>query len=136
MSMYNPYEQYRQTQVATASQGSLILMLYDAALRNLRIAVESIKDKKINEANNALIKSQEIITELNVTLNMDCGDVAQRLRSIYSYTHRRLVEANISKNAKIVEEVILLLSELNEAWKAIIRKGKVESPTGGIDSGV
>lgn len=136
MSMLNPYEQYKQTQVATASQGSLILMLYDAALRQLRISTESMKNKKVNEANNALIKSQEIIMELNVSLNMDAGDIALKLRSLYLYIHGRLIEANVHKDVKIVEEVIVLLSGLKEAWDTIIRKGKATPPVGGIDSGI
>ena len=136
MSMYNPYEQYKQTQVATASQGSLILMLYDAALRNLRIAVQSIKNKKVNEAHRALIKCQDIIMELNLSLNMDSGEMAENLRSLYVYIHERLIEANVHKDIKILEEIIALLSGLHEAWDTIIRKGKPMSPTGGVNSGV
>ena len=135
MSMNNPYEQYKQTQVATASQGSLILMLYDAALGNLRIAAESIKNKKVSEEHGALIKCQDIVMELNLSLNMDSGDMAQKLRSLYVYMHERLIQANVRKDVKIVEEVIVLLSNLYEAWNGIIRKGKAAPPTGGINSG-
>lgn len=126
--MANPYENYRRTQIETASPGRLLLMLYEGALKNLRLAQASIGAKKINQAHNHLIKAQEIVTELNLDLNMDAGDIAKNLRNLYVYIHQRLVEANIKKDAEIIQEAIDLLSELKEAWDAIILKNKSATP--------
>ncbi|HMM19539.1 MAG TPA: flagellar export chaperone FliS [Selenomonadales bacterium] len=120
----NPYEQYKRTQFETASQGRLILMLYDGVLKNLRIAQTSIVNKKPMAANTSLKKAQDIILELNLTLNMDAGEIAQHLRGLYSYIHQRLIEANMKKDAAIVQEAIDLLSELKEAWETIILKAR------------
>lgn len=136
MSHHNPYEQYRQTQISTASQGALILMLYDAAIRNLHRAQSAMEDKKISEAHAALLKTQDIITELNIALNMETGDIAQRLRALYEYMLGRLIEANTHKDTTIVAEMLVLLGELKEAWDGVIRKGKTLSNAGGFESGV
>jgi flagellar protein FliS len=121
----NPYAHYKRMQVETASQGRLIIMLYDGALKNLRNAQNSIAHKDINGAHNSLIKAQDIIGELNITLNTDAGEIAQNLRKLYLYMLKRLVEANVTKDTGKVEEVIELLSTLKEAWDAIILKNKI-----------
>jgi flagellar protein FliS len=120
----NPYDHYKRMQVETASQGRLIIMLYDGALRNLRSAKKSIAHKDINGAHTFLIKTQDIIRELNVTLNMNAGEIAHNLRNLYLYMLKSLVEANVAKDAAKVEEVIELLSTLKEAWDSIILKNK------------
>ena len=125
----NPYESYRKTQIETAGPGRLLLMLYEGALKNLRIAKESIEKKKINQAHNSLIKAQNIILQLNDDLNMELGgEIAQNLRNLYLYMYKRLIEANVQKNADIVQETIDLLSELKEAWDTIINKKTAVTP--------
>lgn len=120
----NPYAHYKRMQVETASQGRLIIMLYDGALKNLRSAQTSIANKKVNEAHTHLMKTQEIIRELNITLNMNAGEVASNLRNLYLYMNECLVKANIAKDNTKVEEVIELLSTLKEAWDTVILKNK------------
>jgi flagellar protein FliS len=120
--MNNPYARYKAIQVSTASQGRLILMLYDGALKNLRQAQRSIAEKDINGAHNCLMKAQAIIWELDSTLNMDAGSVAENLRSLYRFMTQHLVKANIAKDAAMVEQVISLLLTLKEGWDAIILK--------------
>lgn len=124
----NPYEQYKRQQFETASQGRLILMLYEGALKNLRMALENIDKKNVNGAHRCLIKAQQIIMELNLSLNMDAGEIAENLRSLYIYIHQRLVQANVKKDGTIIQEAIDLLSELKEAWDTIILKNKA-TPT-------
>jgi flagellar protein FliS len=118
----NPYDRYKRVQVETASQGRLILMLYDGALKNLRNAQHCIEHKDINGAHRMLIKTQDIIKELNITLNMSAGDISSNLRNLYLYMLKRLVEANVTKDNGKIEEVIELLSTLKEAWDAVILK--------------
>jgi flagellar protein FliS len=124
----NPYAQYKRMQVETASQGRLIIMLYDGALKNLRNAQHCITSKDINGAHRMLIKAQDIIKELNFTLNMSAGEISNNLRNLYLYMLQRLVEANMAKDNSKIEEVVELLSTLKEAWDAVILKNKSVSP--------
>jgi flagellar protein FliS len=118
----NPYDHYKRMQVDTASQGRLIIMLYDGALKNLHCAKNAIASKDINGTHQYLMKTQDIIRELNITLNMNTGDMAYNLRKLYVYMLNCLVKANVSKDIEKVEEVIALLSTLKEAWVSIILK--------------
>ncbi|SFL45053.1 flagellar export chaperone FliS [Pelosinus propionicus] len=120
----NPYDHYKKMQVETASQGRLIIMLYDGVLKNLRNAQQCITHKDINGAHRLLMKAQDIIKELNITLNMNAGEIAQNLRNLYLYMLQRLVEANVTKDTDKIAEVIDLLSTLKEAWDSVILKNK------------
>ncbi len=110
---------YKETQVKTANQGKLIVMLYDGAIKFLKIAIEHLPTKKYDTVNNNIIKAQDIITELMLSLNFEVGDFANKLYGLYSYMNKRLVEGNIKKQAEPLEEVIRYLGELKSAWEQI-----------------
>ncbi len=116
----NPYNQYKTTQITTANQGKLIVMLYDGAIKFLTIALENIEPKKYDIVNNNIIKAQDIITELLLSLNMDeGGEISRNLFSLYMYFKKQLLEANIKKDPVIITHTIKLLKEMREAWDQI-----------------
>lgn len=110
-------EVYRRQQVETASPGQLIVMLYDAAIRNCRAAREAIRQQDREKAARHLLKAQDIVAELMSSLNVAAaGEVGPPLLRLYEYMYRRLVEANIRKDRDAVREVESLLAGLREAW--------------------
>ncbi len=117
MAVGNPYQQYKKTQVDTADQGKLIVMLYDGAIKFVNKAIDLIPQKKIEEVHKNIVKAQDIISELMTSLNMDAGDISNRLLSIYMYINRRLIEANLSKSTEPLLEVRKHLTELRGAWE-------------------
>lgn len=120
MSNTNPYNQYKQTQITTANQGKLIVMLYDGAIKFLNIALDNMSPKTYDVVNNNIIKAQDIITELLLSLNMDeGGEISQNLFNLYMYFKRQLLEANIKKDAEIINHILKLLKELRDAWDQI-----------------
>ncbi|MCL1833574.1 MAG: flagellar export chaperone FliS [Leptospirales bacterium] len=120
MSNTNPYNQYKQTQITTANQGKLIVMLYDGAIKFLNIALDNLNPKTYDIVNNNIIKAQDIITELLLSLNMEeGGEISQNLFNLYMYFKRQLLDANIKKDKEILEQIIKLLKELREAWDQI-----------------
>jgi flagellar protein FliS len=46
----------------------------------------------------------------------DGGDVAASLDMLYSYVHRRLVEANMHNDVNAIDEARRVLIPLREAW--------------------
>ncbi|NLV17854.1 MAG: flagellar export chaperone FliS [Syntrophomonadaceae bacterium] len=121
------YASYKNTAIETANPGKLLLLLYDAAIRNLDEAVISIGNKDLGAAHHRLIKSQDIVLEFICTLNMDY-EVSHRLKELYDYMYRRLVEANVKKDAEIIEEVRGLLGELRDTWREAVSKTNVRVP--------
>lgn len=113
----NPYAQYQKTQIETADQGKLLIMLYEGALRYLGQSRTSLEEEKLEEANNNLVRVQEIIAELMSSLDLEVGAVAVSLFRIYEYMHYLLVEANINKSTEPLDQVEKMLLELRNAWK-------------------
>lgn len=116
MAMQNPYNQYKESNVMTASPENLTLMLYNGALKFIGQAQIYIDQKNIPKAHEAIIRTQAIIQELNITLDTQY-EIARQLRSLYTYILERLVDANIRKDKAILEEVAGMVKELRDAWK-------------------
>jgi len=94
-------------------------MLYDGAGRFLRQAEGSMIEGSWLKASEKLSRAEAIIDELLATLDMDAGEVADRLQSIYVFCKTRLIEARIERDAARVDQVARLLSELREAWSQV-----------------
>ena len=62
MSNFSPQNTYHQNRIKTAGQSELIVMLYDAAIRNLQTALGELETEKprIDIVNNAFNKASGI----------------------------------------------------------------------------
>ncbi|NLY90585.1 MAG: flagellar export chaperone FliS [Firmicutes bacterium] len=119
----NPYKRYRQTQVETAGPLELIIMMYDGAIRFCNQGKIAIEERKFNEANKLLQRAQDVIDELNISLNMEAGEIAAHLRDLYDFINSKLVEANIKKDPTLIDQIVGLLTELRSSW-AELQKGQ------------
>lgn len=118
----NPYAQYKNTQIQTATPGQLILLLYEGAIKFNKLAKLSIEKKNIMDANKYILKVQDIISELMSSLDMKSGaDIAENLYSLYDYMMSKLVDANLQKDIKSLDEVEELLEELRDSWRVALK---------------
>ncbi|MDF1507857.1 flagellar export chaperone FliS [Robertmurraya sp. DFI.2.37] len=120
MAMNQPHQAYKQNSVNTASPGELTLLLYNGCLKFIKLAKKAIEDNQVEQRNENLLKAQNIVQELMVTLNMDV-EVSHNLLQMYDYLHRRLVEANLKNDAQILEEVEGFVMEFRDMWKEVIQ---------------
>lgn len=114
----NVYETYKKQGVMTASPIELVILLYDGCLRQLRAAKMCILNKNYEDANQALQKAQDIVTELSSSLDCRIG-LSRQLMQIYDYVTWKMREINASKQAEGIDEISGLLSELKDAWVKI-----------------
>jgi flagellar protein FliS len=119
---------YKETRIVTASQGQLILMLYGEAVRQMDRALILLekgetgkKDPSmIEKVGKSVVKTQEIISELMVSLDFEQGgDIAKNLFSLYSWFNHELMEANISQDARRISIVRNHLDDLRSAWQEV-----------------
>jgi len=120
----NGYNVYKTNSVNYASKEQLLLMLVEGAVKFCKIGRQAIIDKDIKKANDALIRTQDIFSELMVSLDTKAGDWAVQLLRVYDFIKQKLIEANMTKNLEIVDEVLPLIEDINETWKEAYRIAK------------
>lgn len=123
MALPNAYAQYNNSKVLTASPAELTLMLYEGAIKFCNIAISAIGKKDIQKAHSNIVKTQNIVNHLRITLDMKYP-VAQDYDRIYTYLERRLVDANMTKDQAILEEVCEHLRSVRDTWKEVMRLNK------------
>ncbi len=112
---------YLATQVSTSSQGDLLLMLYDTAIKHLHQAVEKMQAKDFAGKGVLISKAINIVSELQESLNKERGgDISKNLFQLYFYCNTRLLTANLKMKPEMVEEVIGILSGLRQAFAQIM----------------
>jgi flagellar protein FliS len=117
----NGIRAYQETAVTTQSKGRLIVMLYEGAVKFLKLAIQEAEAENYEAKGNYINKAMDIITELNAVLDMDAGgEIAGNLRKLYGFMNDRLSLANLKNDPEMIREVITLLEELNQGWKTIV----------------
>ncbi len=113
-------ETYQETAVTTQNKGKLVVMLYEGAIKFLKMAIKEIEAKNPEAKGRHISKAIDILFELNTVLDMEAGgEVSTNLRKLYLFMGRHLTQANTEQDTGKIEEVIKLLEELNQSWKAI-----------------
>ncbi|MCR5494489.1 MAG: flagellar export chaperone FliS [Treponema sp.] len=125
MALNNAYSAYQKTNVTTASQGHLVVLLYEACVKNLNSALaliengDKIKPSNIENFSKLLQKAQAIITELQVSLDMEKGgDISKNLMSLYLYFNSELTDVAFNHSAQKLTFVLDMVKELLGAWKS------------------
>lgn len=114
-------QQYVKRNVEGANQGGLILLLYDAGLNSMHMGKAKLVKNDIEGVHNALVRAILIIEELISSLNMEKGgEISKNLLSLYMYSKRRLTDSNRAKDPAGIEEAIIIMNELREAWRGAL----------------
>ena len=123
MAYNQAYNAYKTTNVKTASQGRVVVILYEEAVRQLSSASsmydadKKLPVKNIEKFGNAILKAQEIITELQVSLDMEKGgEIASNLMALYIFFNKQLTEANIKKDKDVLDSILKMMKDLCESW--------------------
>lgn len=120
----NPYAQYNNSKILTASPAELTLMLYEGAIKFCNIAIMGIEQKDIEKAHVNIVKVQRIIDEFRATLDRKYP-VSEDFDRVYVYILQRLFEANIKKDKEILEEVLVHLRSMRDTWKEVMQKNRM-----------
>lgn len=123
MSVANPYEKVMDNKVFSASKEELTLMLYEGAIKFGNQANIAITKKDFPKANSLILRVQDIVRELQVTLDPKY-EISVNINALYDYMYRRLVDANFGKSTEILDEVLGLLREFRDTWKEAMKLAK------------
>ena len=109
-----------QTGVVEATPHRLIQMLLDGALDKIASAKGFMQRKQIAEKGQYISSAGSIVLGLRDSLDMEAGgEMAANLCNLYNYMFKRLMEAHVTNDAAILDEVSSLLQEIKRGWDAI-----------------
>lgn len=120
---YVASNKYKQNSIFTATPEELTLMLYNGAIKFMNIAKYSIENKEMEKAHNSLVRAQDIVAELNYSLDMKY-DISNELRDLYDFIMSKLVEGNINKDISAIEDAVGIISEMRDTWKDVMHEIK------------
>lgn len=128
------FNQYRATQVQTASPEQILVMLYDGAIRFVCQGREAMAQGQIAKKSEVIGRAVAIVTELSNTLDHEIGgEVAENLDALYNFMARELTRANLKNDPQPLDAVENILSELREAWVEAIQIVKHGNPQAGAE---
>jgi len=121
----NGYNVYKNNSVNYASKDQLLLMLLDGAVKFAKIAELALNENDVKKTHENLIKTQNIFIELIASLDTGAGEWAEQLSRVYRFINEKLVETNMKKDVKILQEIIPLIQDIRDIWYEAQRKNKI-----------
>lgn len=126
---------YKKTSVETASKEQILLMLYQAAIKNCKKGIEAIEQKNLAKKGEYIGKMQDIVVELSNSLDFEVGgEVAKELASLYDYILYSSTQANIKIDKSHLEGCLKVLNTLYDGWSEAIKNLKVAAQNGNSKS--
>jgi len=120
---------YRNQQVMTASPEQLTLLLYNGALRFLTESISAMEQGDIQKSHNANLRVQDIVREFVITLDMNY-ELSKTWAQLYEYTEHCLVQGNIKKDVKQLQQAKSILEEMRDAWAEAMKQTHVARAVG------
>jgi flagellar protein FliS len=114
---------YTESSILTAPPERLVVMLYDGAVRFLTQGAVAMRHGDRQICLSRIRRAEAIIDELNYTLDMNQGDVAVRLRSIYTFCKRLLRDAILKQDPERIDSAARLLADLRQSWQELAVRG-------------
>lgn len=113
-------DQYKNVNANSASPHRLIQLLLETYLTRIDESIQAIKNNDVNSKNKAINKAISILGGLEESLNMDDGgDIAENLKSIYTYSRNQVMQACVDGNVDHLIETKNLIITIKEAWDKI-----------------
>ena len=128
MRAQDAYAQYGKNKIMTASPAELTLMLYEGCVKFINMAIAGVEEKNIQKAHTNIKKAERIIEEFQATLDFKYP-VAKDFDRVYVYVKKRLVEANVSKDAEILKECAEHMRSMRDTWKEVMRRAHATEST-------
>jgi len=116
---YSNFDRYLEAEVLSADPVKLVCMLYRGAIEATVAARRHLKAREIKERSRQIMRASAILRELSHSLDPQHKEMSSRLRDLYAYMQKCLLEANARQIDPPLAEVEQLLSTLLEGWKEV-----------------
>ena len=117
MSTASLRARYLGDSVSTASPQQLLVMLYDRLALDLERAEAALIDGNRDAAREQLMHAQEIVLELQASLQVDVWEGGPRLAALYTWLLSELIQTNLKGNVRRVADCRKIVEPLRDAWR-------------------
>lgn len=117
----NLHDRYKQDYVTTASPIDLVIMLYDGAIKQMKLAKIHFEDNNLSSFQESVEKAEEIFLELIRSLNLDIS-MSNDLLDLYQFMVNELVQVSFNQEISRVDPVIEMMTSLRESWAEAKKK--------------
>lgn len=115
--------QYKAMAIKTANRGQILIMLYEAAIQNVKKASEAIARKDLKAKGMHIGKAHDIVNELLNTLDFEIGgQIARDLERLYNFITEQLVKANLEGSRESLATIQKTLETLLAGWKTAVEQ--------------
>jgi flagellar protein FliS len=122
-------DEYLESKVTTATPYQLHLMVIDGAMRHARAAQAAFEQKNPREARVRLAQSRQFVAEILSGLDeKEMAEVVVRLKAIFIFVLRNLVQADLQHDPQLVADSLSILEMHRDTWLALGERLKQESP--------
>ena len=94
----------------------IVSMLYDGAINFIGKAKEKLDIGDSSGRSFYIKKTTAIVNELSGSLNMDTGEIAVNLRSLYDFVLDRLVKADLQNNRDALSDAEKVIDIIRSSW--------------------
>ncbi|MBL4932907.1 MULTISPECIES: flagellar export chaperone FliS [Clostridium] len=112
----NALNVYKNNSVNYASKEQLLLMLVDGAVKYSKQSKDAIEKKDIKKAHEYLTRTQDVFTELMISLDRGAGDWAENMFKIYDFIKSELAMINIKKDIERLDKIIPIIEDVQDTW--------------------
>jgi flagellar protein FliS len=125
--MARPVDAYQRTKVETVDPVRLVVMCYDAIVKDLQDAKKYHQERNIEAFYDKIRHAQDVITELLVGLDYEKGgDIAVNLGRIYNFVLRQLITVNTRTKPEYYDPLIRIMESLKEAWEQVAQQNQTQ----------
>ena len=129
--MQNPYEKYKQQSVMTMTGGDMVNLLFETAIKRLNEGILCLEAKDFEGSSTAFQKAQNIFTHLDLTLD-DKYEIAENLSALYEFFNYSIMQANMKKEAKPVQEILPMVTELKDSFYQADKQVRIQRSGGEV----
>lgn len=108
---------YVGNSVTTASPARLLVMLVERLVLDVERGLRAQLEADWPEAHRQLLHAQDIVSELEASLDVDLMPGGSELAALYDYLRRQLVDANVRRSAGTTRRALVIARHLCDTWR-------------------
>jgi flagellar secretion chaperone FliS len=108
---------YRESAVRGATPIELVVILFDAAINDMRRAVSAIRASDVEERAAAVRHAMLVLQQLQGTLDFEKGgDVARQFEHFYNLIRAKVLESQLRNSPELMQQPIRFMAEVRDCW--------------------